>query len=640
MIQSKNTNYLPTLSGLIISACLLVFITYNIFNYGTAFDTRIIVTSFTIFLVWLVSFILTIRRTSINIKSLLISIFLLAILSLFLVRVIWFSGYLSLDPYTQLVEGKTHIDTMFHSTLARTYYEYGETSILANGIHEIKYHTGSHVILGAVSLLTNIHIVFVYCFIYPMIFLPLFFVLIQHVAFKLKYFLSSIKTLNNIDLFFIILFFIPLFNPSVYSNSGIWIENYFVSESFLVANTFLLLFFNLFIFLKQKEFFKSYLIKRVWYLVGIPLGFTLISYCKISTGAILLCGIGYINFRKNTSSIKHWILNLWYATIFLIYYFGIIGGSTGETSSIELFSFAKERISTGNYLFHILFFSFFTLTTALYKMWNLHILSDLIKNKTNIIEESLIIVTVIAFLPGLVLYIPGGSAAYFTMVTPVIGIVFFIAYEIPQTIVNLCKKGIMTQIATKLLVLLLCFTFIININVVGLARSFLRRIMLSENYVQANYEAAKQDIKNGNVVNGSLDIAKIALFNSTTISNNIVKNLKYLNSLPATQKKQAVVFIDDTCELWKKYNDGDTILFLISAYTGIQTYNLLFLNHEKIPTYQNSTQSLRYRKGYALMNIPLLEKKLLIEEAVIQAQTEGYKHLYYYSGDAVEEMML
>ncbi len=646
-MKKPSSNYLPTLSGLVISFVFFCFICFSLFNYGSIFDVNIIAISFAITTVWAVAFLISIYKTAINFSSIIISLFLLIIFSVYLLYAIWFGNYLTLDIYTIISNGAIHIDTFFHATMARTFLEYGSPQILASGVTPLYYHTGSHFVLGLISLITDINIVFVYNYLFPIMFIPLFSFLIFKASIAVKSVLnSSSRIIRNFDLFAIVIYFVPFLSINTYSESGVFIRNYFRSESFLVANSLLLIV----IIIQFKLFEKNYInktCKAVWCLLCVPLFIFVIAFTKISVGAILVTGIAYYVFRKHTFSLKHWLLNIWYAfsfILFYLYYNGFFDNADEpmqvSSTKFELFSFAKERIQPGNELFHVLFLSGFALIICAYKLQDISSIKKFIIERKYVMEEALLVITIVAFLPGTFLYIAGGSAGYFLLVPGVVGLVFFIANDLPKKIHDFCLRTATIRIVSKVVIVLLLISFISNSYIRNTFSDTNNQIIQSTTFDLQEYNLNKDKIKSGNIIDGVMGILSMHFSPNKHMSEPIVSNLIYLDGLPLEQKKKSVVFIDESSKLWELYPDGDELLFLISGYTGIQTYNMLFYNENGIPTYHNSLESARYGYGYGINKIKVHDEKYSIETAKIKAKDEGYTYLFHFSGDDVEKIVL
>ncbi len=638
-------NYLPALTGLIISFVFFCCIFFSLFNYGSPYDTTILVTGFIIVIVWFIFFVCSLKKAKPQLKELILSTILLLILSMYLVNIVWYSGYLNLDVYTSINDGAVHTDTMFHATLSRTYLEYGFPTILANGTTPINYHTGSHLLFGIISNILDVNIVFVYYYLYPIIFVPLFFFSLEIAIVKIKgHFKKSTCEIKNVDLFFILLHFIPVLYISNYYDAGIFIGNYFVSESFLIANTLMLFLISLMIIFHDKDYFNNKTVKVIWCGFCIPLFIALIAFVKISTGALILSGIMYIIFRKHIFSIKHWLLNLWYAAVFFIYYFGLysgnVGASYGGEPFFKLFAFDYYYIENGNALFHLLYYTLFTVFVILFSMRDIKSVKQLISQPTFAKEESLVVMTLVSFLPGMFFHIYGGSAAYFFMVPIIISLAVFLTYEIPSKIYSKVKNTILPKIAVKILLICICLTFIVNAKIVDTIITLNNQIFQSETFSEEQYSVHKSELLSGDIIGGTVGILNLHFQPNKYGNDTIVTNFNYLDNLPLEQKKESAIFVDSTSVLWSNYSDGDELLFAISGYTGIQTYNAFFFDEDNLSTYHNDERSIRYGMGYGLSMIPRHDEKLTIDEVKVNAKEEGYKYIYYFSNDTLEEIIL
>ena len=121
-------------------------------------------------------------------------IILYSFLSLWIVSAIWGGYHLRPTFIESLVVSKPYFfdqefynaDTLYNLSIAHMIKNYGEASTGLDGIPSIYYHYGSHWIMAQLSKFTGIHLVHMYSFGYPLIFIPLFFHVFLQFVFQVQ----------------------------------------------------------------------------------------------------------------------------------------------------------------------------------------------------------------------------------------------------------------------------------------------------------------------------------------------------------------------------------------------------------------------------------------------------------------------
>ena len=80
------------------------------------------------------------------------------------------SGAYYAQPFMDL---GVHKDVLFHVAIAAMIKTYGIASMGLHGLTAIQYHTGSHTVLAALSLITKLSVFDSYAYIYPLVIIPL-----------------------------------------------------------------------------------------------------------------------------------------------------------------------------------------------------------------------------------------------------------------------------------------------------------------------------------------------------------------------------------------------------------------------------------------------------------------------------------
>ena len=139
---SQNFFLLPA----IISFFQLVLIFFSLFNRENSFTARIIIFNFLIFVFWFSCFVYkgikfkTLRISKYNIFFLIVSV----LVSCYLITKIWGNHYLRLTSVSDFFNGRTFIDTLYHSSIIGSIKTNGYPSILQNGNDLLYYHCLAH----------------------------------------------------------------------------------------------------------------------------------------------------------------------------------------------------------------------------------------------------------------------------------------------------------------------------------------------------------------------------------------------------------------------------------------------------------------------------------------------------------------
>ena len=386
------------------------------------YSTPITAFSAVISFIWFILFVFYQKRIIRNQKTEMkvdfkpAAIVLIAVcLSVYFVYIIWGSGYLSLAPLSMIDNGQQHIDTLFHSAIAESYKRSIKASTLLNNEAYIPYHTFSHLLMGIVSKIMDIPAVIGYCFIYPVLFIPLYTISQFIAVLSAKGFFAGIYRINLIDIVLIVLFNVGVPFCHLYCARP---ASDIISESFMIANT--LAFFSYAIaFYYLKVYRNNRKATIAFCLFFIPVAVFLISWSKISVGLLFTVSVIYYLFRTKMTSVWAWLLNIAYFLVCIVSYIlfnrGFNNGSDSSLMEIKFLSndeYCSGILGTWG---HLLFCSIFFISYICMELKSKRITKqDIITGKT-IWIELLIIIGIISFLPPLFLKIPGASAFYFSM---------------------------------------------------------------------------------------------------------------------------------------------------------------------------------------------------------------------------------
>ena len=548
-----------------------------------------------VFAIWTVTFAVHQRRCKRNkyglyIKSnFIIVITLGVIMGIFLAYMVWGSGYASLAPFEKIDNGTQFIDTLFHSSIAESWRRSLFPSTLLNDERYIAYHSFSHLILGLFAGALRIPSFIAYNYIYPVIFLPLYcFSILLAVSFAKRYFEHSL----NISFLDIVIIGLFLFGVSDnIGEYGVWKMSYYVSESFLVANTFSFLGYALiFYFLYRNETNKQ----KGWllYLFVIPAEILLISWSKISVGFIFTACIMYVVFRIYLKSVRMWIMNIIYFLEFLacLWFFDMRGGvSNAIASGFSWFPYARDYISgdlgmAGHYLVLSLMSLLFI---GLEINKNRFSWKDIREGKS-IWVEVIIVASILAFFPASFVDMASASA-YFSFAIEIPALVLLCGHNYID--VETDAKG-----ALKPVIIVCCFLFCTWMGLHNKPENPL--IFISNDH-------------------------------NSNLSNTLLEIRDKVDGHP----KDYTIFLDNDCFLSKVFSDSMTAIFVPPAITGVGVINATYLDNGLYYTFSGA-EALNYNTG-AVEN-----GCLSYEDALQLAKQRGKKGLIHFTDTGYEIVRL
>lgn len=337
---------------------------------------------------------------------------------------------LTLNPVQAIDNGTMHADTLFFASLSESYNHSQFATLLVNDEPHLKYHTFSIYVMHLISLITGIQSLFVYNFLYPLIFFPLYgFTFMKAISSMKKLFVGNC-VLSIIDVVLVAFAMIGILPEFVLDASGIWKSSTMLSESYMFAVILSFIFFSV---LPYGLLSKETRVHRFFCMIVLPAFIILISASKISVGFIMTGAICYYFFRLHKKFSLPWVLAFVYAVLFVGCFFVFSAKRGGAETGVQ-WRLLAFRVYCANYLFllgHYLYlalpmgaFCFIHSQRERYDFVNLR--QDFRKGRTVWIEL-MALVAGLGFLPGLLLHIPGGNAAYFSYFVEVFGIVFLCA---------------------------------------------------------------------------------------------------------------------------------------------------------------------------------------------------------------------
>ncbi len=509
---------------------------------------------------------------------LIIVLIIVFFIGVFLAFVAWNAGYVSLVPYERIDNGAQHIDTMFHSSIAESWRRSLYPSTLLNDERYIAYHTFSHLLLGAVSGIMRMPALVVYCYLYPILFLPLHcFSALLAVLFSKGYFE------NKMEVQFLDLIVIGLYIFGVTDNIeayGIWKSSFFISESFLIANTFSF-FAYAFSFYALKQWKDNKRLMIIHSVVIVPIEILIISWSKVSVGFIFTASIMYYVFRSHIKDIRVWILDVLYLLEFIVC-LRIFnnGGDMSRTIPSKFKWFAYEDYISGGLGMwgHYIVLSLMTMLFIVLELYkNRYKWRDVKIGKTVWIED-ILIVSMLAFLPATIMNIRSAS------------VYFSFAIEIPS-LVLLCGHN--------------------YINVEEDAKGLIKPLIYVVSFCWCIWMGYHN--KPGNPL--------------STITNEHTSNLSQIlldiRDTVGKNPEDYIIYLDTDSVLSQIFTSDKTAVFVCPSMTGVGVINATYEQDGTRYCYMGTPVD----EGYSLDKVD--NGYLSFEDAVMTAKERGKEHIIH-----------
>ncbi len=434
LIKSNDTSWIRNPSLL---SVLLVFVVCCCGYLSPHYLVSFLVSSFGFLLLLLRLFEFRKSQSSLSLVNLVLIVFF----SIWIVSVIW-GGYHVRPTFIEtLVVSKPYFfdqefynaDTLFNLCIAQMLKHHQAPSLGMDGLPIMYYHYGGHWIMAQLSRFTGLHLVHIYNFGYPIIFIPLFFKIF--IQFSLQVQEVLFKKTESGFLFMLVLMCLFIQVPSHLYAGGLLGISGLVNDSFTISLTLIFVFLHTgLLFWKTGQNKKWMFILVVVLLIGAS------GIIKISSGFVLSCLAGYLFLRLQLyRQVSYWVGAIGILVVFLITYwltsesipFGIrkVGGDEGLTG---LFHFYKQThtfepiswfIGFYFWLYLVILFVLFLIPSPAVKK-----LGYLWRNKLTLPAEISLVVALVGVVPSLVLVFNGGNSMYFSGVQLFIAGSFVLAF--------------------------------------------------------------------------------------------------------------------------------------------------------------------------------------------------------------------
>jgi len=585
LYQSKEPVNLtiPMYAGFIVSLVVAVAIISNLFGYGSLYDNRVIVLVLFLVACWGCLFVYTFiknrHRNKYGIISWSMFTIVLLLLGIRMSTIIWGSNYLHLDIYDGLVHNRFWYDPLFHSETAMAIGTFGFSARHINGITPFGYHVASHVILMLINKATGINQLFVYCYVYPAIVFPLFVASFFMAAAFVRSIVcgdkgSKITVLDAIIVFALFADFLP---EGWFESLAIWTtRSGIVSETYAFANMFMLLFIVFAAMSYKRGWLDNKIYKILFCLVICPFAIFSLTLLKISVGFITCGAVMYFFFRRavclasETLQLRPYIKSLfnWSAIVmaavgWLLAFLVMESGSVWGDFVFEwkLFSFTGTYATPALTPMHYLVYCGFAFMVLYFRYRKAVTFKEMIGEKY-IFEHILVIAVLVGMLPGMLINIVGGSAAYFAGVQLRLAMLMLLAYDYPNKIAAWVKENTekIGKVIAGIVATLMCLSLFLNNNY--------------ERYFSFIFDKSRR-----------ADVPHMSFPPSGHLGNPLIVLFDKADKEVRNARGDYWMFIDETSVLWD-LKDPLWTLRQLMAYTGVVLANAIYYEDDH-PYYRN-----------------------------------------------------
>jgi hypothetical protein len=588
--NSRNSSlFIPLLFASIISFIFTFLVFLFTFHYGSPYDLKIELIAIAILAVWLVLLVFSRQgaKDHKKVKLVVICVFF-SIAAIYMANMVWNYGYLQADIYKAMAKGKMNADSLFHWTLAQGIQNYGYPTLLISTPSFSNYHFFSHVFMSAISVISKVSIPFVYTYLYPIIFFPIYGFLILAVAQKFRYYFHIDTPISFWDVFILMVFLVGFLPYSWLDSMALWRGSWVLSESFFIGLIVVLFYLYCLLTAYQRGWFQKKWLYMVFLLLLNPLFIVLAYFSKLTLGVLLLAGIAFYFFRTRMRNMKYWVLNGYYALIFLaVWYIPLLINtqvkSIAQIFEFSLFGFMRTYVPFKYWALHIVLLFLFTTFVVWFRYRNETSLKSSIVSKEHTPEEILLVISILGFLPGLILNIAGGSAVYFSYVQMLGATVLLIGYNIPHTVISAVSRKAGNKVLIAILTLCISFTFCYNATSGLTPASHTFSGLLKQrfdNSVSYTPEATSNILaflKGGHPIAALNEIFAIYFDKNKYVDDPFVQNVQKINEISEGDKNNFYIFADNTAEVWSRYTaENSAFIYFYPANTGIVMIGALY----------------------------------------------------------------
>lgn len=356
--------------------------------------------------------------------------------------------YIDYQYKSVLAAGGLNLDSFFHAAIATMYGRYGIASLGLDGLVPIGYHTLSHKIFAGLATLSGLEALASYAYFFIGLGPLLLAFSLAGLACRLNRQLSFGRALLNIALLFLAGIAVPAFGIS-----ALW-DSYLVSESYLAALVLLTASLATFLPCIEADRAEGHGLR----LTAALLLLVCAGLAKGSVGLLGLCIFGMFGLTR-LRTVGYWILFL-LASVLMYVFIVAAANSAGQMLFVKPFDFVETYVN-GPLFTDLARKLWFFLAVHFLPVWlcfgtGLRRYGLAYMKRTEF--QVLFALLVPALALSLTLYVPGGSAYYFSSIPAVMALPFLAAklagwrergkpgHAILLTIVGLALSGLFQQL--------------------------------------------------------------------------------------------------------------------------------------------------------------------------------------------------
>ncbi|MFZ1806599.1 MAG: hypothetical protein WAU36_05230 [Cyclobacteriaceae bacterium] len=496
--------------------------------------------------------------------------------------------------------GIISVDQLFHSSITEMIRTYGIPSFGLYGTPYLPYHYGSHFVMARFSELFGLKALETYNYVYPILFLPLYFrAFLFLVGDLFKVFHSKSQKPSSHWSFWIVLAMVTAgFLPNDFLVKFGILESWIVSESYLLSITFLFLCISLILSAGTRHVnWRSATLETLLFIVLI----IAVAFSKISVGFVAgLAGI-YVLWRsgkwKSPILIMYGAITL--IVIIVSLKFASPSSSDQGTSNFSFLysirTYTSEQLrDMFLFVYYLFLIIFVTLRLNAQQVNSFARLIVSIRKRKLLDVEFLIVVAIMGFIPPAILFIGQGSGFYFLDVQTRLSVAFLMAWFLRHIS---CSDPIKFSRLTFVLysvVVILGISFFVS-NVFSKLEDFidvnyrLRSAMIAEDPTRSKFYSASKgtaDYLGGDPTQIPQKITEIIELPAKTLFETSPAKgkfgfYKWLSDTTKhmTDKRNYYVAIPRVENFWIDGNIvPESIPFMLPAITGMAAYNGLPIN--------------------------------------------------------------
>ena len=534
-------------------------------------------------------------------KCIICSSILVILVAISMVNEYW-SQYYTIFPIqaiNQETNGFAATDLMYFSTLSESFKNYGYPSALINNAEFHNYHFVGMAIVGIIAKITCMPAIYIYSYLVPIIAFPLFFFLLLCVPYLYRNLCNQGNSIIGFpDVILVSCFLTYFFISKEMANMVTDLKlDWLVSISYLLSGILFLSYFALIIFFKSKLEKRGTKINL--YLVT-PLYIALLSYGKISIGLIFTACASYYLIRRY----KNFSAPVYYIIVFIMIYIlpkhiyspvkSLSNGNIGDLFSIlDYYNVFLNKKLVGIHFLTVFAYSIIFILWSIRNEKNIKDIWGLCKRGKLISVEVLILSCFLGILPGNIIHIASGSAWYFVSVQQIIAVGLLIAYNVPNELFEILskKKSISYRICSYTLFICLAHQFLYNVW---------GRLCSFENVIY-----------DGSINEGA----------SSRIEKSYYSEVSAINKITEGHKSDYYIYVDDTADIWKRFDKIGTAVWFYPAFTGVVCIGEIY-NDENGNVYFNDGTSEAREWGYVSKYI---EPRMTWDDAIDKAREDNKK---------------